>query len=103
MPSTGPLAKRIAFNRREARRLHRVAHRLHLKAAVVGQLALAAKANDRHLRAKRLLNRALAIKAAAVKARVSAQDHRQRIVKLQATQKLNAKKLATRVKKERRK
>jgi hypothetical protein len=103
MPPAGPLGKRILFNRREARRLHRVARRLHFKAAEMGQLALAAKANGHHTRAQRLLNRALAIKAAAVKARVGAQRHRQRIVQLRATQRLNAKKLAERVAKKRRK
>ena len=103
MPPAGPFAKRISFNRREARRLHRVAQRLHFKAAEVGQLALAAKADGRHARAERLLKRALAIKAAAVKARVSSQRHRQRIVRLQAARRLNAKKLAEKVVKEHRK
>lgn len=92
MPPVGPLAKRIAFNRREAQRLQRVARRLHFKAAQVGQLALRAKANGHHIRAQRLLKRALANKAAAVKARVSAQQHRRRIIQLQSTQRLNVKK-----------
>lgn len=103
MPPVGPLAKRIAFNRREAQRLHRVARRLHFKAAQVGQLALRAKANGHHIRAKRLLNKALATKAAAVKARVSAQQHRRRTVQLQSTRRLNAKKSAANLVKERQK
>lgn len=84
MPPLGPIAKRIAFNRRAARRLHRVALRRHLRAALLGRRALAAKARGHNVRAVRLLRRALRLKAAAVRARVRARTHRLRIVQLRA-------------------
>jgi hypothetical protein len=96
MPVLGPIAKRIAFNRRAAMRLHRVSLRRHLRAAVLGRLALAAKARGHHLRARRLMRLALAMKAAAVRARMRARMHRRRIVRLRAIRRLRARRRAAR-------
>jgi hypothetical protein len=89
MPPPGSIANKIAFHQREAQRLHKVSQRLHLRAAVLGQLALAAKNLGHHVRAKRLLTRALARKADAVRARMRALEHRRRIAELKAARTLD--------------
>ena len=92
MPPVGHFAKRIAFNRRAARRLRRVSLRRHLRAAVLGRLALAAKTRGHNLRARRLMKLALVMKAAAVRARMRARLHHLRIVRLRAARRLHAQK-----------
>jgi len=94
MPPVGRFAKRIAFNRRAAMRLRRVSLRRHLRAAVVARLALAAKGRGRHLLARRLMRRALMMKAAAVRARMRARLHLRRIVRLRVARRMHARKLA---------
>src|SRR5271166_136074 len=75
IPPVGRFAKRIAFHRRAALRLRKVALRRHLRAVVLGRRALAAKARGQNIRARRLLRRALMMKAAAVRARMRARLH----------------------------
>jgi hypothetical protein len=96
MPPVGRFAKRIAFHRRAARRLARVALRRHLRAALVGRRALAAKAKGHHVRARRLLRRALRLKAAAVRARVRAGKHLRRIFLVRAARRVHLHRLAAR-------
>jgi hypothetical protein len=86
MPPVGHFAKRIAFNRLAARRLHGASLRRHRRAVVLGRMALAAQGRGHHVRAARLMRRALFLKAAAVRARVRALRHFLRAVQLRRLQ-----------------
>jgi hypothetical protein len=90
----GPLAKKIQIHRRRANRLHRIAKRCHLRAAKVAKRALAAKQKGHAVRARRLLLRALALKARAARAGLRSRINHKHIAKIQQIRRMRAQKRA---------
>jgi hypothetical protein len=72
----------VAFHRKAANRLRRVALRRHLGAARIAKRALLANRRGHHLRARSLLRRALRLKALAARASVRSKFHRMRIIQI---------------------
>jgi hypothetical protein len=97
MAPLGHFAKKIVFHRRRARQFHRVARRRHLRAARLARRALVAQRNGHPIRARRLLKRALRLKAQAARAALRAKFHRNRIAAVRRARRLHAQQHAGRV------
>jgi hypothetical protein len=91
-PKAPPL--RIVFHRKAANRLRRVATRRHLGAAWIAKRAMLANRRGHHLRARKLLRRALRLKALAARAGVRSRIHRLRIVQIRRALRLRAQRRA---------
>ena len=85
---------RIIFHRKAASRLRKVAMRRHLGAAQIAKRALLASRRGHHLRARKLLKRALRLKALAARAGVRSRIHRLRIVQIRRALRLRAQRRA---------
>lgn len=78
----GGYAQRIRFHRNRAGSFHRIARRRHLRAAALARQALQAQRNGRPAEARRLMQLALRLKAAAGRAGARSEMHRRRIAAL---------------------
>ncbi len=78
----GMFVKRIGFHRERADRFRRISRRRHRRAAVLAGLSLAAQKQGRPVQARRLMESALQIKAAAGRAGLRSRMHRARIVEI---------------------
>jgi hypothetical protein len=78
----GGFAERVAFHRDQADYFLMTARRRHLRAARLARQALQAERNGRPLRARRLMQAALRVKAAAGRAGLRSRNHRARVAAL---------------------
>jgi hypothetical protein len=96
MAARGHFARRIMMHRRRAMRLRRVARRRHLIAAVIARRALMAQRSGHPRVARRLLMRALRVKAWAVRAMLRSRFNRRRIAQIRRARRLHAQRHAGR-------
>ena len=75
-------AERIAFHRKRANQFLMLSRRRHRRAAVLARRAMMAQKNGQPVRARRLMNGALQVKAAAARAGLRSRNHRHRVAAL---------------------
>ena len=78
----GMFVQRIDFHRERAEHFLRLSRRRHRRAAALAQRALAAQKQGRPVAARRLMQGALQVKAAAGRAGLRSQNHRARIAEI---------------------
>jgi hypothetical protein len=83
MPPQAGLAEVIRFHRNRANHFHGVAKMRHHSAAVLARQALQAQQAGRPVQARKLMQSALRVKAAAGRAGLRARNHRLRVAALQ--------------------
>ena len=88
MPQVTALAQRIGHHRARAQHFSALAKRRHFRAAVLGRRALRAGVAGRRFLARKLLRRALVLKAAAARATLRAQWNRGRIAAMRRARSL---------------
>lgn len=82
MPQGRP-GRGIAFHRNQANHFHRISRMRHRRAAALARRALQVQRRGRPVQARRLMQAALKVKAAAGRAGLRSRNHRARVVALQ--------------------
>lgn len=72
----------VDFHRKQAAHFARLAKERHYRAAVLARRSLAAQKQGRPVEARRLIQRALQVKAAAARAGLRSKNHRARIAEI---------------------